>query len=90
MTDYIVITQSLVTTRDDIETIYRWDGTRWADSNRAISHGFEMGRADDFNIGRVTDGRLTWFGWMFDQLDHDLDEIAEQIGLRPATTGEAP
>lgn len=67
------------------------------DTNKAaIKHGFEITGSDDFNIGRIVDGRLVEFLWMKKPLktsDIELHEIADDIGLRPhvaATAAAAP
>jgi hypothetical protein len=83
MAEYVVITQNMITTDDDgFQTIYTWDGTLWDYPHDAIDHGFELRRSDDFNIGKVVDGQLSGFSWMYEELPgYDLHEIAAQIGL---------
>jgi hypothetical protein len=36
---------------------------------------------DDFNVGRVEDGHLVWFGWMDYEIPTDREQVAHQIGL---------
>ena len=88
---HIVIFQQIVTVPDStardgigFDTTYNWaDRKLHASREQAVSAGFKLRGSDDFNVAVVRDGRLTWFGWMDEHLDdYDLDEVAEQIGLR--------
>jgi hypothetical protein len=89
-TEHIVITQHIITVPDrtssdgvGFDTVYSWDGQRFPDRGVAVEHGFEVAMSDDFNVAVLDDGRLTWFGWMDQQLpDYPLREIAEKIGVK--------
>ena len=64
------------------ETAYHWDGEYFKDWGWAKSHGFDTRGSDDFNIGKVVDGKLVGFYWMKKLLnDYPLREISEEIGL---------
>jgi hypothetical protein len=66
------------------ELVYNFDGQRFDTRDRAIAHGFTLGRADDFNIGVLLDGALIALDWMDKPMDTHapyLAEIAKQIGL---------
>lgn len=57
----------------------------------AISAGFSEFRHDDFNVGRVKNGRLVWFGWMDEKHPaDDYHEVAAALGLKPPTKTSAP
>lgn len=50
----------------------------------AKRRGFALGRADDFNLGAIRDGRLVAVLWMDEVTDDDpglLAEIAMEVGL---------
>lgn len=80
---YIVIVQQIVGSLESWTTTYDWDGSRHSSHNAAIAAGLADLEHDDFNIGRIENDRLVWFGWQYEQLpDEDLDEIARQLSLR--------
>ena len=86
-TGWISVAARWVGTLEDLSTIYEWDGTLHPSRAYAISAGFETYGSDDFNVARVKDGALVWFGWMDEA--HPLDQYgdaAEQLGFRLATT----
>lgn len=63
---------------------YGFDGERFDDRKKAISHGLETRGSDDFNIGVVRGKKLISFDWMEKVLETDATElarIAEDIGL---------
>jgi hypothetical protein len=55
-------------------TVYYWDGVYHADKQGAVDEGFEITDTDDFNVGYVEKGVLTWFGWMDEQ--HPVEDYA--------------
>lgn len=61
--------------------IYSWDG-QWHDSREdACKDGLRELDHDDFNVGYVDAGKLTWFGWMDEQHPtEDYPEVAAQFG----------
>jgi hypothetical protein len=63
-------------------THYIWDGETCESRGFAISRGFTAFECDDFNVGRIEDGRLVWFGWMDEQHPvEDYAEVAAALGL---------
>lgn len=86
---YIVICQQIVGgDRQPFVTEYSHDGRRFPSRDAAISHGFTLGRSDDFNIGVLDAGQLVSFDWMdkkvVESAPERLRHIAEQIYLRSA------
>lgn len=64
---------------------YYWHGEVFTDKALAVSHGFVMADSDDFNLGRVEDGRLVSLWWMDNNLDESAEVLAEierQISLK--------
>ncbi len=77
-TEFIVLCGSVVGGGDlPFCTEYSFDGKRFSDRQSAISHGFTLRRSDDFNIGVLTDGKLTSLDWMEKPVDTDPDLLAE-------------
>lgn len=67
------------------ETVYTWDRSTHEKRGYAISHGFSEFGHDDFNIGRVVDGELVWWGWMDEEHPaEDRAEVAQALGLAVA------
>jgi hypothetical protein len=67
---------------------WHWDGARWPTPAAAIDHGFGYGRSDDFNIGKIVNGRLVELRWMDDTIHEDestLARISATIGLGAAS-----
>lgn len=61
---------------------YTWDGTAFDSRAMAISHGFGVFGHDDFNVGRLEDGELVWWGWMDEEHPaEDRAEAARDLGL---------
>lgn len=61
---------------------YTWDGTVYPTRAMAISHGIGVFGHDDFNVGRLENGDLVWWGWMDEQHpEEDYAEAAEDLGL---------
>jgi hypothetical protein len=88
VTEFIVICQSIVGNPEcGYDTSYDWDRERFKTRKAAIKHGMKVRDSDDFNIGVLTDGKLTQFCWMEEVLDYPLDEVSERIYLQ---SGEAP
>lgn len=85
LTEYIVLCGQIVGGGDrPFETVYDFDGNRFSDREKAISHGLKVRGSDDFNVGVLTGGKLTSLDWMHKPVDTEpgiLNEIAEQIGL---------
>lgn len=87
---YVVITQQVEgSARLGFSTACYSDLKLFDDRDRAIRHGFTLGRSDDFNVGTVQGGRMVAFGWMdqdfADGSGYDLEEIGQQIYLPEAT-----
>jgi hypothetical protein len=82
MTSYIVIVQSIVGGDErEMSTVYNWDGRHHLSIDAAVDAGWKTFDHDDFNVGRVEDGKLVWFGWEHEEMpDHDLAEITRHIG----------
>ena len=61
---------------------YTWDGTVYPTRAMAISHGIGVFGHDDFNVGRLENGDLVWWGWMDEQHpEEDYAEAAKDLGL---------
>lgn len=74
----------IVGTLDRYEIVYSWDRTTYQTRGLAISAGFSAFGSDDFNVGRVENGVLVWWGWMDEQHPaEDLAEAAVALDLRP-------
>lgn len=83
MTGWVALVGHIIGTVDNWGTVYDWDGTYYADKKRAVSAGFIAAESDDFNLGYVENGKLTWFGWMDDKHpDEGYPAVAEQFGWR--------
>lgn len=85
LTEYIVLCGQIVGNSDcGFETIYGFNGERFATREKAISEGFKIWESDDFNVGVVKDGKLVSLDWMEEKCDDDptlMAEIAEKICL---------
>lgn len=69
---------------DGFRVAHYWDRKEFPNKAAAVSHGFTMGRSDDFNVGFTGGGKLLSFWWMDEQLAEDeetLRKIAAEIGL---------
>lgn len=74
---------------DGYETVYTWDRKTHEKRGYAISAGFAAFRHDDFNVGRVENGVLTWWGWMDEEHPaEDRTSVAGALGLCPAPAAE--
>jgi hypothetical protein len=85
-TSYIVVCQAVVGGCGRLEIVYSWDGQKFENIGAADNHGFRTRGSDDFNIAKIKNEKLVWFGY-FDgreehQLDHSLQTIAHYIGIR--------
>lgn len=84
MSTYIVIVHQIVGNPDSWTDVYYWDRAEHPSIDAAVDAGWKALDHDDFNTGRVEDGRLVWFGWQHDHHeDADLVDVANQIGLLP-------
>jgi uncharacterized small protein (DUF1192 family) len=89
MTSYIVIVQSIVGGDErEMSTVYNWDGRHHLSIDAAVDAGWKTFDHDDFNVGRVEDGKLVWFGWEHEEMGdivrlHD-DQEARVVAARPA------
>jgi hypothetical protein len=81
-TGWVALAGQFAGTLDHPETVWRWDNRYHAAKGAARAAGFTLADGtDDFNLGRVEDGVLTWFGWMDEQHPvEDCAEIAAQFG----------
>ena len=60
------------------------DLRKFSHKSEAVSHGFTLGRSDDFNLGFVRGGRLESMGWMDKRVGNDAETLARigrEIGL---------
>lgn len=72
----------IVGTLEDYSTCYDWDGQVYPTHAAAIRSGFRQFGSDDFNIGRIQDGVLVWWGWMDEEHpDEDRHEVAAALAL---------
>jgi hypothetical protein len=78
---HIVIVRRITSTDPAVGCDTALDGTHHPTADAAITAGFTACRCDDFNVGRVQDGRLVWFGWMDHEIPTDRYRVAHQIGL---------
>lgn len=88
-TGWVALHGRIVGNPDKWETVYRWNGEYHPSKERAVAAGCLAAESDDFNVGKVEDGRLVWFGWMDEQLPaEDYPAVAAQIGwtVDPAST----
>lgn len=68
---------------DPYRIVYDWDDNYYESRGYAISAGFDLAESDDFNVARVENGRLVWFGWMDEPHEEDdwpREELAERYG----------
>jgi len=66
-------------------TTYDSDLREFSHKPDAVSHGFTLGRSDDFNLGFVRSGRLESLWWMDKQIgEHPetLARIGREMGLK--------
>lgn len=80
-TTHIVILRTHTTGEPGVPAEAFWDGQHHPTADAAITAGFTAGRVDDFNVGRVENGQLVWFGWMDYEIPTDREQAAHQIGL---------
>ena len=81
MTRWIVICQRVFTSNGHHEVAYTSDLKEFDSRDDAISYGFTLNRSDDFNIGKLVNGRLKEFCWMQEPCEHDVKRIGWEIGL---------
>lgn len=92
---WVVITGS-ATGDHGIYTEYSSDLREFSRKADAVSHGFTLGRSDDFNLGFIRGGRLESMWWMDERVYQDpvglreiperLAEIGRGIGLNAGVT----
>lgn len=80
-TGWLAATCYPVGTLDDYSWSYSWDGYLSPSRQAAIRLGLKTFGSDDFNIGRVENGRLVWWGWMDEEHPDDLASAAEGLHL---------
>jgi hypothetical protein len=73
--EYIALCGSIVGS-GPFRTEYAFDGKRFPERAAAISHGFTLGRSDDFNIGVLRDGKLISVDWMEKTIDASPELMA--------------
>jgi hypothetical protein len=89
---WIAITGSVVGDPErGFRTEYSSDLREFSHKSDAVSHGFTLGRSDDFNLGFMRGGRLESMWWMDERVYQDpasltenaarLAEIGREIGL---------
>jgi hypothetical protein len=79
---WIAAAGHIVETLEDWSTCYDWDGYLSPTRQQAICIGFKRFGSDDFNVGRVENGQLTWWGWMDEEHSaEDYPEVAAALGL---------
>jgi hypothetical protein len=85
---WIVITGSAVgDPGSGYGTEYTSDLRKFGRKSEAVSHGFTLGRSDDFNLGFVRGGRLESMWWMDKRVRNDAETLARigrEIGLEAA------
>jgi hypothetical protein len=70
--EFVVLCGQIVGSQENgFETIYGFDGERFTDRRKAISHGLKIRGSDDFNIGVLHDGKLVSLDWMDKVVDAD-------------------
>ena len=71
---WIVITASIVGDPEHgHSTEYASDLREFSHKADAVSHGFTLGRVDDFNLGFVRGGRLESMWWMEKRFTEDAE-----------------
>jgi hypothetical protein len=56
-------------------------GVCWSDPKAAISEGFEICKSDDFNIAKVSRGRVVALHWMDDDIGEDAATLEQLTTL---------
>jgi len=81
-TGWVALAGKIVGNPESWTTVYSWDQRYYQNKAVAISAGFTLADGtDDFNVGYVDAGKLTWFGWMEEQHPaEDYPAVAEQFG----------
>jgi hypothetical protein len=78
---WVCLRGRIIGSLENWETIYYWSGEFYADKQGAIDEGFRIDDTDDFNVGYVEKGVLTWFGWMDEKHPkEDYAAVAKQHG----------
>jgi hypothetical protein len=81
MTGWVALHGRIVGNPESWETVYRWNGEYYTAKELAIAAGCLEADSDDFNVGKVENGRLVWFGWMDEQHPtEDYPAVAKQFG----------
>lgn len=78
---WFVITGRIVTNpySNEFENVYHADTWVFETREDAINHGFTLGESDDFNVGQIVAGKLTWFGWMNKAMPQDIPIVARAL-----------
>jgi hypothetical protein len=81
-TGWVALAGQIVGTVEEWHTEWNWDGQFHLTKREAIKAGYPLANdTDDFNLGKVENGRLVWFGWM--ENEHptaDWTEVAQYFG----------
>ena len=81
-TGWVALAGQWVTIGGETKTLYNWDERYWSNKAAAIAAGYELANgSDDFNLARVDNGKVVWWGWMAEAhpID-DAEEAADQFG----------
>lgn len=80
-TGWVFLICRIVGNAREYEFLYSWNGEYYAAKERAIAAGCLEAESDDFNVGYVDKGKLTWFGWMDEKHPvEDYAAVADQCG----------
>lgn len=71
-TGWVWVQGQIVGNLENWTTCYSWDGKYHPTREDAIKAGFRELDHDDFNVARIEDGNVVWWGWMEEQ--HPLDD----------------
>ena len=77
MEQYTVIVGRLWMDGSFYGTSYTNDGMMFRRRRAAIGHGFISVGSDDFNIGRLIDGKLVSLDWMEETVETDPEILAD-------------
>jgi hypothetical protein len=83
-TGWVAIADQIVGHLQKWRHFYIWDHTYYDTKAEAEGAGYPMADdedADDFNVGKVENGILVWFGWMDEKFpEEDYAKVAAQFG----------
>ncbi|MBF0501467.1 MAG: antitoxin [Candidatus Riflebacteria bacterium] len=83
-TKWIVILAFAFANTSTFRIEYSSDLNEYETAKEAIEHGFTLNRNDDFNIGKIVDGKLDSVYWMDKKLEESektLTKIQEEVAL---------